>query len=198
MGQWQNYHADCALMAQGKAVLVVAGAAVVLRVGYAVNLAWFSNYEWLGARYGPDMRLTAIANLVLMTVVVAAFVAGKPRLAWLAFAGALATTAMLGAGEGFLSAQLLPWVTATTTAAMLVIAGRSGRTDLMVAAAILPVIVGIVVYREAWASLGYAVAALTVLLACSSVMLLRSASTDRRAGSPSSPDERRFGQDGMI
>ena len=54
------------------------------------------------------------ANVILVVVVAAALVAGFPRLAWLAFAGALATAAMPGAAEGLLSTQLLPWVAATT------------------------------------------------------------------------------------
>jgi hypothetical protein len=180
MGDRQNGHETGAVVTPGKIVAVVVGVAVVLRVGYAVNLAWFSNYEWLALRHGPDMRLAAAANLVLITVVVAAFVAGKPRLAWLACAGLLATIAMPGAGAGFLSAQLLPWASATTMAAMLVLADRAGRTDRLVAAAMVPVFLGLVVYLEGWASLGYVAAGLTVLLAGSAVMLLRSASTDRR------------------
>jgi hypothetical protein len=192
--EWQNGHEVRAVMTSGRAVAVVAGVAVALRVVYAVALAWFSGYEWLANRYGPDMRLAAVANLILVAVVVAALVAGVPRLAWLAFAGALATAAMPGAAEGLLSTQLLPWVAATSVAAMLLIASRCGRTDLVVAAAITAVFGGLVVSNWAWSSLEYAVAGLAVLLACSTVMLLASTRSDRRASSMPSADEARLRQ----
>ena len=183
---------------EARAALVVVGAAVVLRVGYALGLFWFSDYEWLGQRHGADMQLAAVANLVVITVAVAAWVARMPRLAWLAWGAALATVAMPGAGAGFVSAQALPWVTATSAAAMLVTAARRGRADLIVAAAMLPVLAGVVVYREAWASLDYAVAGLAALLAGSAVMLLQSATTGSRAGMASSLDERRDGRGERI
>lgn len=154
------------------------GTAVILRLAYAISLLWFSNYIWLGNWQGADMRLVAVVNLVLIAIFVVAWLRGLPLVMLLVGATALATLALPGSRAGFVSAQLLPWATAVTAAAMLGIAARRSFHLTVVTAALLVVFAAVLVLLVAWASLDYAVAALTLLLICSALLLV----ADRTGG----------------
>jgi hypothetical protein len=142
--------------------LVVAAAAA--RVVYGAALFGLSGTTWYETWLGDAMRTAGMLNIAVAVLLVAAYLARRDAIVWVACVVGLFLLALPAARAGLIPTQLLPWVTMLTGGVAFVSAGRRGAR-LVLATAFILIGIGLwLPFAIAWASLDYYIAGAAALL----------------------------------